>query len=117
MWIVSKNGFFSVVEKPGDRERGVLTVRGRILEDMEWFKDNISWESEIVSTPKADYGYRMQVARQQFEQALLAMARDIDYANFKGNFSGEPEYEDKENRAQIYFRVWDSLAFLEYLDD
>ena len=35
MWIFLPNSMLSIVEKPGDRGTGTLTVRGRIKGDIE----------------------------------------------------------------------------------
>lgn len=35
MWLVTEFGFFSIVAKPGDAERGLLTVRARVPGDLK----------------------------------------------------------------------------------
>jgi hypothetical protein len=35
MWLVTTFGFFSIVSKPGDAARAVLTVRARSAADLE----------------------------------------------------------------------------------
>ena len=35
MWLVTTNGFYSIVRKPWDREAGTLTVRARARSDLE----------------------------------------------------------------------------------
>jgi len=35
MWLITSVGFFSIVEKPDDREAGTLTIRARVREDLE----------------------------------------------------------------------------------
>ena len=39
MWLITNFGFFSVVEKPDDPKLGTLTVRSRVLEDLESVKE------------------------------------------------------------------------------
>ena len=34
MWLVTPIGFFSIVQKPGDKANGTLTVRARLRSDL-----------------------------------------------------------------------------------
>lgn len=35
MWLIMDIGFFGIVQKPGDAEKGLLTVRSRVRCDIE----------------------------------------------------------------------------------
>lgn len=128
MWLVTKIGFFSIVEKPEDQEAGMVTVRARVLSDIESLMSLLPGAGPIVKSTKAerrDYRYRVRVSKTQLSQAMTHLIHDIDYNNIKRNFKhqdekeleGELKHKEIESRSEIYFRVWDDLAFLEYLDD
>jgi hypothetical protein len=61
MWLITKNGFLSVVQNldskgPGD----ALLVRGRVRGDLEHFADvavRLGEQLEVVESPRADYGF------------------------------------------------------------
>lgn len=103
MWIVSTIGFFSVVEKPWDREQGTLTVRARVRADLEALRElYLPLLGGIVEDGTADYRFRAQAPREAVAVALAALARGIDYDNFKaavGRRQGAP-------RAAAYHEAW-----------
>ncbi len=78
MWLATKDGFLSAVLA----ENGKIVVRSRersALDHLDHYLPGL-W---IEETPGRDYRYRTYVGRDEFAQALAAMARDIDYPNFK----------------------------------
>lgn len=40
MWLITPIGFFSIVQKPGDKQNGTLTVRSRVRSDLEALKES-----------------------------------------------------------------------------
>lgn len=106
MWLVTTFGFFSVVEKPWDRETGTLTIRARARDDLEALKATyLPGLSEIREDPTADYRFRAQGQREQVAAAFAQAIRDIDYDNFKSAV-GERQ---GHRRAAIYHSVWGAL--------
>jgi hypothetical protein len=67
MWLVTKDGFYSVVQDRGDPDR--LVVRGRWKKHLKVLKDLLPG-SRILVTPEADYPYRMFVSREDWEKLL-----------------------------------------------
>ncbi len=58
MWLFTRYGFFSVVEK----EKGKLTVRARVKRDLENLKNKYKMElgeCEILENVGTDYEYRI----------------------------------------------------------
>lgn len=113
MWLFTDFGFFSVVEKPGDRGDGMLTVRGRVGADMEAFRTRyLPSASEIVTLDRADYRYRFRAPKAEVARAMAAIAAGIDYDDFKATV------EEKHGwmRHDIYETVWSTLRTLCHLD-
>ncbi len=108
MWLFTKFGFFSVVQKDGDRD---LTVRARVKEDLENLKDKyLPNMSKIVVGAGTDYPFRAKVSRAELAEAIKQIAMDIDYSNFKDAVN------DMQGtaRANTYLRVWSSMLTLDY---
>jgi hypothetical protein len=102
MWLITPRGFYSVVAKPSD-EGAALTIRARSERDIRNLADL------IPGTPVRDagtdyYRWRLRCTRTQWESAVAAMAREIDYGNFKSRIAGEDPA-----RAALLADVWDTL--------
>lgn len=101
MWMVTKDGFYSVVQDRGDPDR--LVVRGRWKKHLKVLKDLLPG-SRILVTPEADYPYRMFVSREDWEKVLKVVAVDgIDYPNFKNEAHSRHGFE---GWASILNEIW-----------
>jgi hypothetical protein len=88
MWLITKFGFFSVVEKPSDQGEGSLTIRARSKKDLMNLKKNYLPEmSEIETSDNTDYKYRATAPRKYIAEAFMQAIQDIHYSNFLKNFS------------------------------
>ncbi len=113
MWLLSKNGFYSIVQKPWDRKSKTLTVRSRVWKDLKSMKYIANREGiTFIEDDKADYRYRFQAPKTAVAQAVAQLVKEIDYDNFK-NKVGSKDYD----RAAIYGEVWQLLTQLEQLED
>ena len=84
MWLITSFGFFSVVEKPGDRQKGLVTVRARVREDLEALKEKyLPTLGPIASSSATDYRYRAVAPKPDLAAAAAKAVFDIDYDNFK----------------------------------
>lgn len=110
MWIISEFGFFSVVEKPGDREAGMLTVRARVKADLEALRKTCLPTLGPISTSRTnDYRFRAQATRSDVAAAMARAVQNIGYDNFKSRVTktqGAP-------RAEVYGLVWEDLLGLQ----
>ena len=87
MWIFTVHGYVSVVAHRDHPDR--LLVRARRAEHLQaLFPD-----AKVHCTPKADYRYRADVAREQFLGRMLGHLATIDYDNFKAAIP-DAEYHD-----------------------
>jgi len=78
MWLMTRTGFLSVVQKPDDKT--TLTVRARVKGQIE----SIFPQAKVVSGKGTDYLYRAKIDRAEVAQAMYDQIMDIDYGNFKG---------------------------------
>jgi hypothetical protein len=107
MWIMTKIGFFSCVEKP----KGMICIRSRKKADIKAFRKLIKGCSKIVRTPKADYLYRVFMHRDDFEKEFYKLAQLVDYHNFKDEVS-----KTNTKREMLYHQVWATLLRIEKED-
>jgi hypothetical protein len=60
---------------------------------------------EVISTPMADYPYRVVVPREQFTSWLTTRAAELDYSNFKSAVFTHRGHEF----AHALSRVWSDM--------
>ena len=107
MWLVTTFGFYSVVQKPWDRDPQTLTVRARDRGDLETLREKyLPTLGEIAEDESADYRYRAQAPREDVVKAFAEAVRDIDYDNFKAAITDRMGWA----RERIYHDAW--RAFL-----
>ena len=110
MWIVSTIGFFSVVEKPWDRDQGTLTVRARVREDLEALRGLcLPMLGAISEDAHADYRFRAQAPREAGAVAMATLVRGVDYDNFKAAVGRR----QGAGRAALYHDAWRAFAPLQ----
>ena len=80
MWVFTKDGFFSVVEHRADPQ--LVLIRARTKDDGIRICKALDLK-KVQCTPKADYPYRVTVAKARWALYLQNAALDIDYGNFK----------------------------------
>ena len=126
MWIFTLDGFFSGVEHAENND--FIHIRARWREDLENLKaalriqrmsatfdyplhdeSNALWnimDLAIQETPAADYPYRMNVTRKEWQFYLKKAAEAIDYTNFKNAVHDRGGDADRLDR---YFAVWSAM--------
>jgi hypothetical protein len=104
MWLFTRDGFYSVVEKEEDRRADTLTVRARRREDLVALGRLIPG-LVIIASPRGDYPFRSRVPRPVLAKAIAELVKDIDYPNFKNTQS--------DDRHRIYMRIWNEARALE----
>lgn len=107
MWLFTRIGFFSIVQKDG---QSYLTVRSRVGADLDRLRELYMPElSETMNRTGSDYLFRATISHEDFSAGLQRMGQDIDYNNFKHTVA----HEMGPNRAHIYYKVWSILTQLE----
>lgn len=106
MWLITKIGFFSIVQKEGDEQ---LCVRSRVREDLEALCSRLPSAPEIVEDAYTDYRYRTWLSHETFAGLARELAEEIDYPNFKDEIHRNAGRE----RARVYAGVWEKLFALQ----
>lgn len=110
MWLITSIGFFSVVQKPGDKQNGTLTVRSRVRCDLAGLKQHyLPGLGPIQESLDTDYRFRAVAPRAEVSAAMARMIEDLDY----GNFKSEVAKKQGPKRASLYHQVWDVLYQLQ----
>ena len=103
MWLMTKHGFYSIVEK----KPGEFHIRARVPKDLENLVERVPLpESEILSTKSADYHYRIIAGKGEVLKVMQFLGETVDYSNFKNRIE---ELPDQEQRHGLYSEVWGLL--------
>lgn len=107
MWICSKLGFFSIVQK----DDGYFHVRARVKGDLENLCKMAGIKPATIETwPNADYRFRVLVGNRNICNIFGALEHSIDYPNFKSEISSNPAQSPK---LPAYHQLWHNLAKLQ----
>jgi len=106
MWLATKHGFYSIVQKPP----GQFHVRARVRQDLVNLLDLVRKELEILDWPSADYRFRIIVQHRDLGEIMAALAVSLDYANFKNQIANSP---DQRVKLDAFHEVWAILAGLQ----
>ncbi|NLY28157.1 MAG: hypothetical protein GX049_11545 [Alcaligenaceae bacterium] len=110
MWLLTPEGFFSIVQKPADRARGTLTVRARVADDLENLRRTVLPTLGPTQTSLGtDYRFRAIAPREDVARALGELALRTTYSNFKDAVA----QQQGPQRAALYHEVWDVLYTLQ----
>jgi hypothetical protein len=102
MWLMTKHGFFSIVEK----KPGEFHVRARECVDLENLAGRVPLEAAtIVSSPEADYAFRIILGRPEVLAIMRFLGETVDYPNFKDEIDRTADQQNKP-----YHEVWDTMA-------
>jgi hypothetical protein len=106
MWIMTTDGFFSVVKKPGQEKE--ITVRSRVKTDLEKLLNKLNSEISIQEGVGTDYPFRVVMSQTDWADYLQKTAMDIEYDNFKNTLDSSDHH-----RHEAYFKCWSALTSLE----
>ncbi len=114
MWIITTLGMYSAVEHRDDPD--LIMVRARSYTDLVFLTQTEALDDrddEIVESKpgQSDYRYRITIPRTVWQAALVELAADIDYDNFKDAVLRK----HSRGFAQILHRVWRDLLDIEQL--
>lgn len=105
MWIFTKDGFYSVVQKSNQEGSDLLTVRSRYKSDMAKLIKSLKIpENMLLKEAGTQYEYRVVVKKSAFADYMKEQVMQIDYSNF----IQEIKLRNKK-RADIYHGVWARL--------
>lgn len=104
IWIITKNGFISLVQ---DRDNpNMLQVRARVREDIERHFPT----AYIRAVDGADYRYRARISKARVADKLATMV--LDELTYTSHFKDVAIAMDRGNmgRRTAYYAVWTALA-------
>lgn len=107
MWILSRTGFFSVVQNM-ELNDGSLLVRARVADDLARLRAVCPALGMTIETPHNDYQFRASVDPEAFGRWIASEAEKINYGNFKSMI----DHVFGMDRHDIYARVWSALLAL-----
>ena len=102
MWLMTTRGFYSVVQHRDDADR--LIVRARCREDIVALAGLVG--GEPVRLEDADYAWRVETTRDEWQAAMQVLVGEITYPNFKGAVP-DPAHHT------AYLQVWTTLRALD----
>lgn len=110
MWLITPQGFFSIVQKPTDRKNGTLTIRARVRSDLETLRDTVLPTLGPIRESKVnDYRFRAVAPSAGVAAAMSSMVANLDYSNVKS----EVAKRQGAKREALYHDVWHTLYKLQ----
>jgi len=110
MWLITPVGFFSIVQKPDDKQAGTLTIRARVHGDLAALKLHyLPGMGPIKESSDADYRFRATAPRKEVSAATARLIDEIDYSNFKSEVARLQGHA----RSNLYHDVWSVLYKLQ----
>jgi hypothetical protein len=104
MWLMTKHGFYSIVQK----KPGEFHIRARVRKDLENLVQRVPLAgAKILDTKSADYAFRIIVGKGEVLSVMEFLGETLDYSNFKSKIARTPEQEQKHD---VYADVWSLLS-------
>ena len=104
MWLMTKHGFYSIVQK----EPGQFHVRSRVRQDLENLVARVPLPgAEIRSSKVTDYPFRVIVAKEDVLKVMQFLGDSLDYSNFKNTVARTP---DQQAKHYAYAKVWHTMS-------
>lgn len=101
MWIMTNNGYLSIVSK--DCGPAELLVRARRAGDIE----KVFPDAKVIKSAHTDYAFRAVLPRSAVKAAIASQIDNINYGNFKNSV------KDTSLHA-AYVSVWHAMAGLQH---
>jgi hypothetical protein len=102
MWVFTKDGFYSVVQK--DCRPDEVLVRSRQRADLVKLSMKLGLKVKIREQAGTDYRYRTVIKKTDWARYAAEAALDINYPNFKDRV---PKRDFRRHDA--YLRCWEAL--------
>ena len=85
MWLCTKLGFFSIVQKDAD----IFHIRARCREDLEQLSTAAGIGTPVSSFPGSDYQWRILCPAADLPRFMQAIIASVDYGNFKNAIAAD----------------------------
>lgn len=113
MWIVSKFGYYSVVQTKNCKD--LYMVRARVEKDLINLIDSLPiLKGKVVKSSEAsDYHFRIFVDKSELDIIFIHLSNEIDYSNFKDKVKTVKNQIDK---VPFYIEIWGVMFDYQYRD-
>ncbi len=102
MWLITTCGFFSIVQKQGNRS---LIIRACVKKDLVALREAyLPRLGRIKKSDKTNYRYQAEVSHDELAEALGNIVRDIAYHDF-----AQCVAEKQGLRRAYTYRMWEQL--------
>lgn len=108
MWIMSKHGFYSIVQHHSQPH--TFLVRARVRQDLVNLQDAARLSAEIVTDAGSDYPHRLFVSYNDVQAIMQVLGRAVDYPNFKSHIHALP---NQKGKSAAYMKVWSAMYGLQ----
>ena len=117
MWLATKIGFYSIVEKqhhlhPNGEKLFVVRTRtfGDLQRLIEAIEPKLKRDIPTHEYEKSDYPYRIYLeTKEELSTTLATLAETITYPNFKDEIS---ESDHQQDKADAYGQLWLNLFMI-----
>lgn len=111
MWLITPIGFFSIVQKSGDKATDTLTIRAHVRSDLVALQElYLPGLGPVQESSNTDYRYRAKASRNEVAAAVAHFVRGLDYGNVKSAVAKT----QGQKRSSLYHTVWDVLHKLQF---
>jgi len=98
MWLMTKHGFYSIVQK----QPGEFHVRARVRQDLaNWWRACRCPAAEIHATKTADYSFRIVTGKGDVRKVMQFLGDSLDYSNFKDTVARTPDQQAKHDALHL----------------
>lgn len=103
MWLMTKHGFYSIVQKKPNEYH----VHARVRKDLENLVERVPLRgAEIHSSQQADYPFRIVAGKENVLKVMQFLGDTLDYSNFKNTIARTP---DQQKKHDAYSAVWHTM--------
>ena len=102
MWVFTRQGFYSVVQKNCGEDEAL--VRSRQKSDLVALGKKLGIELRVQENAGTDYRFRAVVKKADWARYLTDAVLELDYSNFKNTV---PQRDYRRHNA--YMRCWEAL--------
>ena len=106
MWLMTTRGFYSVVEHRDDADR--LLVRARTREDIEALAGLVA--AAPVWLESADYAWRVETTRTEWQAAMQVLVGEITYPNFKSAVHDHAHHDAYMDVWSVMYKLNDTVG-------
>jgi hypothetical protein len=103
MWLMTKHGFYSIVQK----KPGEFHIRARVRKDLENLVERVPLAGAVIRANQGtDYAFRIVTGQDDVLKVMQFLGDTLDYSNFKNTVGRTPDQQAKHG---AYASVWQTM--------